>query len=182
LPILGKGAVERALRARKHKPIFMVDLAVPRDIEAEVADLEDVYLYTVDDLRSVIDEGLRNRQEAAREAELIIEQGVETFRRKQRGLGIVATLRSFREKAEQLRDAEVDKALRSLEKGGDPRDVVRELARLLTNKLLHAPSVQMKKASADGREELIHLAEQLFELEASNEATTAGEPARLQQP
>jgi glutamyl-tRNA reductase len=175
LPILGKGAVERALKIRRHKPIFMVDLAVPRDIEPEVAELEDVYLYTVDDLRSVIDSNLKNRQEAAREAEVIIEHGVEAFMRKQRGLGIVATLRNFREKAEQQRDAELDKALKALERGADPKDVVKELARLLTNKLIHAPSVQMKKASADGHEELIHLAEQLFELEASNEVAPTTE-------
>ncbi|MDR0779378.1 MAG: glutamyl-tRNA reductase [Pseudomonadales bacterium] len=170
LPILGKGAVERALKARRHRPIFMVDLAVPRDIEPEVAELDDVYLYTVDDLREVIDSNLRNRQEAAREAELIIDNGVAAFLRKQRGLGIVSTLRSFREKAEQIRDLEVEKALKALERGQEPAAVLKELARLLTNKLLHAPSVQMKKASADGHAELIHLAEQLFELEASNEA------------
>jgi glutamyl-tRNA reductase len=188
LPILGKGAVERALKARRHKPIFMVDLAVPRDIEPEVADLEDVYLYSVDDLQTVIDSNLRNRQEAAREAEEIIERGVESFQRKQRGLGIVATLRSFREKAEQQRDTELEKALKALERGVDPKEVVKELARLLTNKLIHAPSVQMRKASADGHDELIHLAEQLFELEASNEvsndvstdADTA--PIRIKQP
>lgn len=169
LPILGKGAVERALRARKHKPIFMVDLAVPRDIEAEVGELDDVYLYSVDDLREVIDSNMKNRQQAALEAEEIIEIGVQQHIRKQRGLGIVATLRSFREKAELLRDAELEKALRQLEKGEDPQQVLRELARLLTNKLIHSPSVQLKKASADGHNELIQLAEQLFELEASNE-------------
>jgi glutamyl-tRNA reductase len=177
LPILGKGAVESALRARRHKPIFMVDLAVPRDIEPEVGELEDVFLYSVDDLSQVIDSNLRNRQAAAREAELLIEQGVENYFRKERGLGIVSTLRNFREKAEQLRDAELDKALKALEKGAPPQDVVRELARLLTNKLIHAPSVQMKKASADGHSELIQLAEQLFELEASNEAVDNPPPA-----
>lgn len=179
LPILGKGAVERALKIRRHKPIFMVDLAVPRDIEPEVAELEDVYLYTVDDLRSVIDSNLKNRQEAAREAEVIIERGVDAFMRKQRGLGIVATLRNFREKAEHQRDAELEKALKALDRGADPKDVVKELARLLTNKLIHAPSVQMKKASADGHYELIHLAEQLFELEASNEVAPTTEPVAV---
>jgi glutamyl-tRNA reductase len=177
LPILGKGAVESALRARRHKPIFMVDLAVPRDIEPEVGELEDVFLYSVDDLSQVIDSNLKNRQAAAREAELLIEQGVENYFRKERGLGIVSTLRNFREKAEQLRDAELDKALKALEKGVPPQQVVRELARLLTNKLIHAPSVQMKKASADGHSELIQLAEQLFELEASNEAVDNPPPA-----
>lgn len=177
LPILGKGAVESALRARRHKPIFMVDLAVPRDIEPEVGELEDVFLYSVDDLSQVIDSNLKNRQAAAREAELLIEQGIESYIRKERGLGIVSTLRSFREKAEQLRDAELDKALKALEKGVPPQQVVSELARLLTNKLIHAPSVQMKKASADGHNELIQLAEQLFELEASNEAVDNPPPA-----
>jgi len=169
LPILGKGAVETALRARRHKPVFMVDLAVPRDIEPEVGELEDVFLYSVDDLREVIDSNLKNRREAALEAELIIDQGVDAFSRKERGLGIVSTLRSFREKAGQIRDAEVEKALRALDKGAAPELVVRELARLLTNKLIHAPSVQLKKAGADGHPELIDLAVQLFELEASNE-------------
>jgi glutamyl-tRNA reductase len=176
LPILGKGAVESALKARRHKPIFMVDLAVPRDIETEVGELDDVYLYTVDDLKEVIDSNLKNRQQAAREAEEIIERGVAQHLRKQRGLTIVSTLRSFREKAELIRDAEVEKALRQLEKGEAPQHVVRELARLLTNKLIHSPSVQLKKASADGQSGLIQLAEQLFELEASNEEES-GAPA-----
>jgi len=179
LPILGKGAVETALRARRHKPIFMVDLAVPRDIEPEVGELEDVFLYSVDDLREVIDSNLKNRQEAAREAEAIIDFGVEAFSRKERGLGIVSTLRSFREKAELIRDAELDKALKSLEKGAPPETVLRELARLLTNKLLHAPSVQMKKAGAEGHPDLINLAVQLFELEASNEAVEPAPPSDL---
>jgi glutamyl-tRNA reductase len=128
-----------------------------------------VFLYSVDDLRQVIDVNLQNRQEAAREAEAIIDLGVDTWRRKERGLGVVSTLRSFREKAEHIRDAELEKALKALEKGDAPEAVMRELARLLTNKLIHAPSVQMKKAGADGQSNLIDLAVQLFELEASNE-------------
>lgn len=173
LPILGKGAVERALKARRHKPIFMVDLAVPRDIEAEVGELDDIYLYSVDDLSEVIDSNLEQRRQAAQVAEEIIERGVDTHLRKQRGLNIVSTLRNFREKAEVIRDVEVEKALKSLEKGEDPQRVVQELARLLTNKLLHSPSVQLKKASADGHSDLIQLAERLFELEASNEDAIA---------
>jgi glutamyl-tRNA reductase len=147
----------------------MVDLAVPRDIEPEVAELEDVFLYTVDDLKQVIDSNLKNRQEAAREAALIIEQGLATFVRKERGLSIVTTLRNFREKAEQIRDVELDKAMKALSKGSAPQEVLRDLARLLTNKLIHAPSVQMKKASEDGQNHIIELAEQLFELESSDE-------------
>jgi len=176
LPILGKGAVERALKARKHKPIFMVDLAVPRDIEPEVGELEDIYLYSVDDLSQVIDANRKSREDAAREAERIIDQGVNSYEEKQRTLGIVSTLKNFRQKAEQIRDTEVEKALRTLEKGEAPEKVLANMARLLTNKLIHAPSVQMKKASADGRSELIQLAEELFELEASNEDVSEFDP------
>ena len=176
VPILGKGAVESALKARKHKPIFMVDLAVPRDIEPEVAELDDIYLYSVDDLAQVIDANLQNRQEAAQEAERIIARGVANFEEKQRTLGIVPMLKNFRQKAEHIRDTELEKALRLLEKGEAPEKVLASLARLLTNKLIHAPSVQMKKASADGRSELIQLAEQLFELEASNEEVSSFDP------
>jgi len=176
VPILGKGAVESALKARKHRPMFMVDLAVPRDIEPEVADLEDVYLYSVDDLAEVIDSNMQSRHEAAAEAEEIIARGVAAYEEKERTLGIVPMLKNFRQKAEQIRDTEVEKALKQLDKGEAPEKVLANLARLLTNKLIHAPSVQMKKASADGRSELIQLAEQLFELEASNEEVSAFDP------
>lgn len=170
VPVVGKGTVERALKARKHKPIFMVDLAVPRDIEPEAGELEDIYLYSVDDLAQVIDSNLQSRQEAAEEAEKIIDQGVYRYEEKLRTLGVVSTLKNFRQKAESIRDTELEKALKMLDKGEAPEKVLANLARLLTNKLIHAPSVQMKKASADGRSELIQLAEKLFELEASNES------------
>lgn len=165
LPILGKGAVEKALKARKHRPVFMVDLAVPRDIEPEVGELADVYLYSVDDLREVIDTNVKSRQNAAAEAEQIIESGLADFQKKQRSLSAVSSLRAFREKAEAIRDAELEKALKALEKGESPEAVLNELARLLTNKLIHAPSVQMKKAGAEGQEELVALVRQLFDLD-----------------
>tara|TARA_R110000772_G_scaffold164481_1_gene275903 strand:+ start:678 stop:1982 length:1305 start_codon:yes stop_codon:yes gene_type:complete len=170
LPILGKGAVEKALKIRKHRPIFMVDLAVPRDIEPEVGDLADVYLYSVDDLKEVIDTNVKSRQNAAAEAEQIIERGLASFQKKQRSLDIIDSLKAFREKAESIRDTELSKALKSLEKGEEAEKVLSELARLLTNKLIHAPSVQMKKASADGREELVGLAQVLFELDDKSNA------------
>ena len=176
LPLLGKGAVERALKVRKHKPFFMVDLAVPRDIEPEVGDLADVFLYSVDDLTQVIQTNVQSRQEAAAEAELIIDQGLASYQQKQRSLGIVSTLKNYRQKAEQIRDDELNKALKLLEKGEAPEKVISAMARLLTNKLIHSPSVQLKKASADGRDELIDLAQELFDLEASNEEV-GGEPS-----
>src|SRR5690606_6640111 len=106
LPILGKGAVERALKLRKHQPILMVDIAVPRDIEAEVAELDDVYLYTVDDLKEIVDENLKTRQNEARKADLIIAEGVDGFYRQLRSLDAVATVKALRQKVEGLRDAE----------------------------------------------------------------------------
>ncbi|HIQ52665.1 MAG TPA: glutamyl-tRNA reductase, partial [Pseudomonas pachastrellae] len=117
LPILGKGAVERALKQRRHKPMFMVDIAVPRDIEPEVGSLSDVYLYTVDDLHEVIEENLRSRQGAAEAAERLIELGTGDFMQRLRALAAVDVLRSYRQKAEQARDQELQKALAKLQRG-----------------------------------------------------------------
>ncbi|MFC0708068.1 glutamyl-tRNA reductase [Azorhizophilus paspali] len=165
LPILGKGAVERALKQRKHKPIFMVDIAVPRDIEPEVGDLDDVYLYSVDDLHEVIEENRRSRQDAARAAEELVAAGAGDFMLRLRELAAVDVLRAYRQQAERLRDEELIKAQRLLANGGDPLDVVASLARALTNKLLHAPSVQLKKLSADGRFDALAVAQELFALD-----------------
>lgn len=165
LPILGKGMVERALRKRKHRPVFMVDIAVPRDIEPEVGSLSDVYLYTVDDLHEVIEENMRSRQGAAEAAERLIELGTTEFMQRLRALAAVDVLRRYRQKAEQLRDQELLKAQARLERGIDPTAVLAELARALTNKLLHDPSVQLKQMSAEGRAEALALAQELFALD-----------------
>ena len=164
LPILGKGAVERALKQRRHKPMFMVDIAVPRDIEPEVGSLSDVYLYTVDDLHEVIEENLRSRQGAAEAAERLIELGTGDFMQRLRALAAVDVLRSYRQKAEQARDQELQKALAKLQRGADPALVMAEMARMLTNKLLHDPSVQLKQMTAQGRVEALALAQELFAL------------------
>jgi glutamyl-tRNA reductase len=177
LPILGKGAVESAIKARKHRPILMVDIAVPRDIEPEVDELEDVYLYTVDDLKEIIQEGLRSRQEAAKQAEEIIDTQVSHFMGWLRSLNTVATIRAYRERAEQLRDAEVEKAIRQLA-GGDAtgnakcneniEKLIRQLAHNLTNKLIHVPSVTIKQAGYDDRTDLVEAACELFNLKNSD--------------
>ncbi|MEH6472780.1 MAG: glutamyl-tRNA reductase [Halopseudomonas sp.] len=168
LPILGKGAVERALKARKHKPMFMVDIAVPRDIEPEVGELSDVYLYSVDDLREVIEENVKSRESAAKEAEALIAQGVQAFMLQLRSLGATDSLRALRSKAEAIRDLELEKACKQLENGKDAQQVLQQLARGLTNKLIHSPSVQMKQAAAHGRSELLELTHELFELPFDN--------------
>lgn len=164
LPILGKGAVERAIKARKHRPIFMVDLAVPRDIEEEVAELADVFLYTVDDLQQVIEENIRSRQGAAEEAEHLIEAGAAEFMYHLRSLSAVSVLRQFREQTEATRDQEVAKALKALERGEPAEQVVQAMARALTNKFLHHPSVQVRKASAEGRLEVSDWLRELHQL------------------
>lgn len=164
LPLLGKGAVERAIKKRRHKPMLLVDLAVPRDIEPEVGQIGDAYLYSVDDIRDVIEDNVKSRALAAEQASAIIERGVEEYLRQLRALNAVATLRAFREKADQIRQLELEKAHKALEKGMPAEQVLEALARSITNKLIHAPSVQMKKASAEGREDLVRLTQELFEL------------------
>ena len=165
LPILGKGAVESALKLRKHKPIFMVDIAVPRDIEPEVGKLDDVYLYTVDDLHEVIEENLVSRQNAALAAEEMVVGGTQDFMLRLKELAAVDVLKAVRQQAERLRDEELAKAQRLLAGGANAEDVLASLARGLTNKLLHAPSVQMKKLTAEGRGDALLLAQELFALD-----------------
>jgi glutamyl-tRNA reductase len=164
LPLLGKGAVETALKKRKHKPIFMLDIAVPRDIESQVGELDDVYLYTVDDLHAVIDENKKSRVAAADKAEEIINEGIELYRRQQRTHNALGTVKAYRRNAEKLRDAELQKALHALESGEQPEQVLQQLSRNLTNKLIHNPTTVLKEASANGRTQVIQIAQELFAL------------------
>ncbi len=164
LPILGKGAVESALKRRKRRPIFMVDLAVPRDIEPEVGELEDVYLYTVDDLEQVIDENRRTRQEAAQQAEEIIDAQVGHFLDWLRLQGSVEIIRRLRGGAEQLRDEALERALGQLAQGQPPEAVLRQLAHTLTNKLMHHPTVALREACQTGRLDTLEAARLLFDL------------------
>lgn len=163
-PILNRKLVEKALKKRKHKPIFMVDIAVPRDIHPDVGKLEDIYLYTVDDLQNVIDEGFKSRQEAARQAEEIIDIQVQHFLGWQKSLNAVDTIREYRDHAEHTRDEVMDKAKRMLEQGKSTDEVLEFMAHTLTNKLLHNPCVNMREAAAQGRLDLIRSARELFDL------------------
>lgn len=168
LPILGKGSVESAIKARRHKPMFMVDLAVPRDIEPEVANLRDVYLYTVDDLRNTIEENMRSREEAAKQAEEIIDIEVSHFLNWLRAQGATSTIRELRAQAEQWRDEALVKALKDLNRGQDPQQTLEVLAMQLTNKLTHLPSTQLKHAGTHERHDLIAAARELFQLKDPN--------------
>jgi glutamyl-tRNA reductase len=164
LPILGKGAVETALKKRMHRPIFMVDVAVPRDIEPQVEELDDIYLYTVDDLEEVIQDNLRARQNAADLAQDIVDEEMQNWASKQRELSVVDTIRAFRDSAQSIRDAEIAKALEALERGQDSAEVINTLARNLTNKLLHKPTAKLKEASEQGRDDTISVTHELFDL------------------
>lgn len=164
LPILGKGAAETAIKQRKHRPMLMIDIAVPRDIESEVGELEDIYLYTVDDLQEIIQEGLKSRQEAAIQAEEIIDTQVAHFMGWIQSQDAFTVIRQFRDHAQQIRDTEIEKALRQLGNGENSEQVLQKLAHALTNKLTHAPSAQIRQAGFDGRIELLDAARELFEL------------------
>jgi len=161
LPILGKGAVERALKGRKHRPFFMVDLAVPRDIEPQVGELSDVYLYTVDDLKNVIDENVKSREGAAQEAETLILKGAENFNSQHRASSVGESLKRFRSQAELLQQQELEKALNTLRGGADVELVLSQLSRSLTNKLIHQPTIQVRRAAENGKN---HKADWLLDL------------------
>ncbi len=165
LPILGKGAVERAARKRRHKPMFMVDLAVPRDIEPEVGELRDVYLYTIDDLSEVVDRNINARREAAVEAEKIIDLQVVRFMRWMKSLDSVPTIREFRHEVDEIRARELDIALKRLKGGAAPEDVIERLAWNLTRKFSHAPSKALRKADESGNAQMIQAIRSLFGLE-----------------
>lgn len=164
LPILGKGMVETALKARKHKPIFMVDLAVPRDIEEEVNKLEDVYLYNVDDLAMIVDQSFKSRELAAQEAEAIIAIQAEHFMRELQVLNAADVIRGYRERVELERDKELTKALEKLQKGGDPAAIIQDLAVNLVNKVIHNPTQKLRQAAYDGQPEVLLLARKFFDL------------------
>ena len=160
LPIIGLGMVERALKARRHRPMVMVDLAVPRDIEPEVAALGDVFLYTVDDLAKVVDSGLESRHAAVIEAEGIIDERVDGFLHWLDSRGTVPTIRALRKHADDLRQAEVERAVRLLTKGEDPHKVIEALSHGLTNKLIHGPTRFLNDADGEGAD----LVQRLFNL------------------
>jgi glutamyl-tRNA reductase len=169
LPVLGKGTVERALKSRKHQPILMVDLAVPRDIEPEVSELRDIYLYSVDDLQQIIDENLTARQEAAEAAEAIINAEVAAYRTRKETRDADELLVRFRSHHESIKQFELDKALSRLQKGDDPAEVLGQLANQLTNKMIHTPSTALKNASAQQEEQLLKLVARLYRLEDDHE-------------
>ncbi len=164
LPIIGKGAVEAAIRARRRRPMFMVDLAVPRDIEAEVGELPDVYLYSIDDLSSIVEENTKARNEAAQAAHKLVDEGAENWLREVRAHEGQHLLRLFRDKANTLANTELERARAEIARGTSVDEVMEQLARNLTNKLIHQPTVAIRNATADGQAEMLDYLKSLYEL------------------
>jgi glutamyl-tRNA reductase len=162
-PILTRSMIENAIDARRRRPMFLVDIAVPRDIEASAADLNDVFLYTIDDLRRVIDENLRSRQAAAREAEALIDLQVEHYLAWRHALHGQNPLMQMRRDAENQRDTVLSRARQMIANGRDPQQALEFLANTLTNKLLHTPSASLRDAALRGDTELLRAATRLFE-------------------
>jgi glutamyl-tRNA reductase len=162
LPLIGLGLVERAIKARRHRPMFMVDLAVPRDIEPEVARLDDVFLYSVDDLAQVVQTGIESRQAAVAQAEAIIETRVQSFMHWVGDRAVVPVIRDLHDTGEALRVAELERARKMLARGEDADAVLEALSRGLTAKFLHGPQQALHRAEGDERARLASLLPQLF--------------------
>lgn len=173
IPILGKGAVERALKQRKHKPMFMVDIAVPRDIEPEVNQLEDVYLYTVDDLQDVIEDNLKTRREAADQAEDLVNLQVHQFMSWLQSQNHMQVVRDYRSQAIKVQEQVTTQAQKLLSQGKDANEVLQFLSHTLTNKLLHDATSSLNQAAHDGDNELLMAARKLFKLDQNKDQKTS---------
>ena len=179
-PIITYQAVRNALRARRHKPIFMVDIAVPRDIEPKVAELEDIYLFTVDDLQNVVKGNMESRQEAARDARQMIAREIVQFEQQIKTLDAVPTIRQLRADALAIRTQTLEQAQRMLAAGRQPQEVIEFLATTLTNRLMHAPSQRLREAAERGEAELIQAAKALFATEAGKVQGGSEQPQQIQ--
>ncbi|AOM39834.1 glutamyl-tRNA reductase [Xenorhabdus hominickii] len=157
LPIIGKGMVERALKLRRNQPMLLIDIAVPRDIEPDVEKLSDVYLYSVDDLQTIIQQNLAQRKAAAVVAESIVQQESSHFMDWLRSQGAVNTIREYREQAEKIRAEMTAKALMSIKQGADAEQIINQLTHQLTNRLIHTPTKSLQQAASDGDLERLNL-------------------------
>ena len=164
LPILGKGMMERVTKARRHTPVFMVDLGVPRDIEPEVGQLDDIYLYSIDDLAEMVRSGVDERASHVAQAEAIIDAQVGSFLHWMESRELVPLIRALRDRGEDARRVEVERAIKLLARGDDPHAVLEALSHSLTNKFLHAPTQALHDAGVDERDELQRLLARIYEL------------------
>ncbi|QLI81870.1 glutamyl-tRNA reductase [Chitinibacter fontanus] len=165
LPIVGKGMIERAIKQRRHRPMFIVDLAVPRDVESEVGELADAYLYTVDDLAQVVQQGMASRSAEVTSAEAMVNEKVKEFNTWLASRAMVPTIRDLRDHADRIVRGEVQRAQKKLANGQDPQLVIEQLAQQMSNKFLHAPLSALNTAQADEQEALVNLVRRLYRLQ-----------------
>lgn len=163
VPILGKGATESAIKVRKHRPMLMIDLAVPRDIEPEISQLEDVFLYHFEDLQTIINENLKNRMEATKHARTIIETKVLHFMREVSALENLEIITTYRNRVEKLAAEIFNRAHQKLQRGQPPEEVLNSVQHNLLQKLLHPPTIRLRQAALEGDLELIRISKELFE-------------------
>jgi len=164
-PVIRKSDIKAALRKRKHRPMFLVDIAVPRDIDSEVSKLRDVYLYTIDDLQQVVDENIEQRNAAAKSAIADVDESVTAFMRWLSGKRAARTLKKIREQSHEFEKDLTERALRRLEAGQDPTDVLQQLTSTLTNKILHLPSRRLREAAETQDYEVLKAADRIFRKE-----------------
>ena len=175
--VLKTEQVRNALASRRHRPMLLLDLAVPRDIDAGVAQLKDAFLYTIDDLERAVEDNRRSRREAAAEAEAIVDLQASRFMENASASARHAPLKRLRAHGENARSQALAKARRELAAGVDPQEVLDLLAHTLTNRLLHAPTVALREAALSGDAELARAADKLFPALAEREEDDASEPA-----
>jgi glutamyl-tRNA reductase len=165
LPILGKGLIERVIRARRHAPVFIVDLAVPRDVEPEVGALDDVFLYTLDDLAAIVKDNLSIRRDSVVAAEALIAEQTGSFLRWLEGRAVVPTIHALSGHVDELRERELERARKQLASGASPDQVLDALARGLANKFLHAPLAALNGAGESERAQLVALFQRVYKLD-----------------
>jgi glutamyl-tRNA reductase len=161
-PVIMKADIKAALRKRRHRPMFLVDIAVPRDIDPEVSKLRDVYLYTIDDLQQVVDENMQQRTAAAKSATADVDESVVAFMRWLSGMRAARTLKRIRERSHEFEKDLTERALRRLEAGQDATDVLEQMASTLTNKILHLPSKRLREAAESQDYEVLKAADRIF--------------------
>ena len=169
IPIIGKGSVESALRNQKHKPILMVDLAIPRDIEPETGELSDIYLYSLDDFQEIIDKNLNIKEKAATDAEEIVSFYASQYKSQEAISDKLRILRDFRNANNLIKEEEILKAITNLEKGDEPKEVIIQLGNQLTNKIMHEPTIRIKNALDCNNQHLIEAAVELYNLRKNDE-------------
>lgn len=174
-PLLRKDTIESAVLERMHKPMFILDIAVPRDVEPEVGELEDVYLYSVDDLKSIIDDNIKSRREAVKQAEQIIDTEVAQFMDWVNTQDAVAIIRALRNQAHQVRADVLEEALQKLRLGAAPEDLLHEVTRTLTNKLIHPPSARLNKYEGSQQDDLLRTVRKLYNLTPDDLQSGEGE-------